>query len=126
MDSVVFPNLPTYLFDPSLAGVLSLVLTVLLPLAGALLMRSKWSAFQKGLVLWCLAAVKAYVEAWIGTVEAGEPFNFVTTFYAVFVQWGLAVLAYVGLLKNTAIQQAALKGGIIRDKVIDGQYRRID
>ena len=51
MDSVVFPELPTYLFEPSLYGVLSTLLTVVLPLLAALLMRSTWSAFRKGLVL---------------------------------------------------------------------------
>ncbi len=121
MDSVVLPTLPTYLGEPTLAGVLSLALTVLLPLLAALLMRSSWSAFRKGLVLLGLAAAKAYLEAWIGSVESDEPFNFVTTLYSTLVQFGIAVIAYLGLLKNTTIQQRALRGGPVRDKVADGQ-----
>lgn len=123
MDSVVFPTLPTYMFEPSLAGVLSLALTVLLPLLGALLMRASWSAFRKGLVLWILAASKAYLEAWIGHVEAGEAFNFVTTFYSTFVQFGIAVIAYVGWLKNTNLQQRAIRGGLVQERTVPGQAR---
>lgn len=112
MDSVVFPALPTYLFEPSLAGVLSLALTVLLPLVGAILMRSNWSAFKKGLVLLALAAIKAFLEAWIGKVESAETFDFLRTAYAVLINFGLAVVFYVGLLKGTDIQQAALNSGV--------------
>lgn len=119
MDSVVFPDLPTYLGEPSLAGFLSLALTIILPVLAALLMRSSWSAFRKGLILLALAAVKAYLEAWIGAVNSAEQFNFAETLYSTIVQWGIAVLAYVGLLKNTAVQRAALEGGIVHDRAGD-------
>jgi len=112
VDSVVFPSLPTYLFEPSLAGVLSLALTVLLPLLAAVLMRSNWSAFKKGLVLLALAGLKAYMEAWIGHVESGEGFDFARTAYTVLVNFFIAVVTYVGILKGTDIQQAALNSGV--------------
>lgn len=120
MDSIVLPDLPTYLFAPNLAGVLSLALTILLPLAAALFMRQSWSTGPKGLVLLALAALKAFLEAWLGATEAGVAFNVVEVGYAVVVNFGIAVAAYVGLLKNTAIQRSAIKGGLVRDKVIDG------
>ncbi|MER7334638.1 MULTISPECIES: hypothetical protein [unclassified Micromonospora] len=120
MDSIVLPELPTYLFAPNLAGVLSLALTILLPLAAALFMRQSWSAGPKGLVLLALAALKAFLEAWLGATEAGVAFNVVEVGYAVVVNFGIAVAAYVGLLKNTAIQQSAINGGLVRDKAIDG------
>lgn len=119
MDSIVFPALPTYLFEPSLAGVLSLALTVVLPLLAALLMRSNWSAFRKGLVLLGMAAVKAYVEAWIGHVESGEVFDFLRTAYALIINFALAVIFYFGVLRNSDIQQAALNSGV-KPKTIDG------
>ncbi|GIM88740.1 hypothetical protein [Paractinoplanes toevensis] len=119
MDSVVFPSLPTYLFEPSLAGVLSLALTVLLPLLAAVLMRSNWSAFKKGLVLLGLAAVKAFLEAWIGHVESGEYFDFFRAGYAVLINFGIAVSMYFGLLRGTDIQQAAIRSGV-KPKTIDG------
>ncbi len=112
MDSIVFPTLPTYLFESSLAGVLSLVLTVILPILAAVLMKSSWSAFQKGLVLLAMAAVKAFLEAWIGAATSGEVFQWANTLYSVLVNFGIAVVAYVGLLKNTSIQQSALAAGV--------------
>lgn len=112
MDSVVFPALPTYLFEPSLAGVLSLALTFLLPLLAAVLMRSNWSAFKKGLVLLVLAAVKAFLEAWIGHVESGEFFDFARTAYSVLINFGIAVIFYFGLLRNSDVQQAAIRSGV--------------
>ena len=121
MDSVVLPNLPTYLFAPNLAGVLSLILTVLLPLGAALLMKQSWSTSAKGLVLLALAAVKAFVEAWIGATDTGADFNVATAAYAVVVNFGIAVAAYFGLLRNTGVQRSAIEGGIVKDKAIDGQ-----
>ena len=121
MDSVIFPTLPTYVGAPTLGGLLSLAVTVLLPIIAALFMRSSWSAFQKGVVLFALAAVKAYLEAWLGAVNHDEAFNFVAAAYSTVVQFVLAVVAYTGLLKRTAPQQAALRGGPINDKrTIDG------
>lgn len=116
MDSIVFPTLPTYVGAPNLAGLLSLLVTVLLPIIAALFMRSDWSAFRKGLVLLVLAAVKAFAEAWLGAVVDHEAFNFVTTIYSTVIQFVLAVVAYVGLLKGTAVQQSAIASGPVRDR----------
>ncbi|MGK5674445.1 hypothetical protein ACSNOB_16585 [Micromonospora sp. URMC 106] len=120
MDSIVLPDLPTYLFAPNLAGVLSLALTILLPLAAALFMRQSWSAGPKGLVLLALAALKAFLEAWLGATEAGVAFDVAEVGYAVVVNFGIAVGAYFGLLRNTRVQQYAINGGLVRDEVVDG------
>lgn len=116
MDSVVFPQLPTYLFEPSLAGVLSLIVTFLLPLLAALLMKSSWSTVAKALVLLALATIKAFVEAWLGATTSHEHFDVVRTIYADLVNFGMAVVAYFGILRGTATQQAALQGGPVNDK----------
>jgi hypothetical protein len=121
MDSVILPELPTYLFAPNLAGLLSLILAVLLPLAAALLMRQEWSTGTKGLILLALAAVKTFVEAWIGGIEAGIAINLVELAYAVVVNFGIAVAAYFGLLRGTSIQRSAIEGGIVKSKTIDGE-----
>ncbi|MFG1780622.1 hypothetical protein ACGFIR_31525 [Micromonospora sp. NPDC049051] len=118
--SIVLPELPTYLFTPNLAGLLSLALTILLPLSAALFMRQSWSAGPKGLVLLALAALKAFLEAWLAATEAGIAFNVVEVGYAVVMNFGIAVGAYVGLLKNTQLQQVAISSGFVRDKIIDG------
>lgn len=124
MDSIIFPQLPTYVGEPTLAGLLSLVVTVLLPIIAALFMRSSWSAFRKGLILFVLAAIKAYVEAWLGAINNDEAFNFVYAAYSTVVQFILAVVAYIGLLKGTAVQQSALAGGPVKDRTIDGTVVR--
>jgi hypothetical protein len=116
VDSVVFPQLPTYLFEPSLAGVLSLVITFLLPLLAALLMKSSWSTVAKAMVLLALATVKAFLEAWLGHVNSHEPFDLWRTLYADIVNFGLAVVFYFGILRGTATQQAALQGGPVNDR----------
>lgn len=121
MDSIVFPELPTYLGEPSLAGLLSLAVTFLLPVIAALFMRANWSPFTKGLVLLVAAVVKAYLEAWLGAETSNEPFNFVAAAYASVVTFGMAVVAYFGLLKKTPVQRAAIQGGVV--KTIDGSYR---
>jgi uncharacterized membrane protein len=120
MDSVILPELPTYLFAPTLAGVLSLALTFLLPIIAALFMRTTWSAFRKGLVLLVVAAVKSFLEAWFVAVDANVGFNFGETAYAVLVNFGLAVVFYFGILRDTRMQQSAIQGGVVRSKVIDG------
>jgi hypothetical protein len=120
MDSVVFPQLPTYLFEPSLAGVLSLAVTFLLPLLAALLMKSSWSALRKGLVLLALATAKAFLEAWLGAANSGEHFDIWRTLYADVINFALAVAAYFGILRGTTTQQAALNGGPVSDRSTRG------
>lgn len=115
LDSIVFPTLPTFLFEPSLAGFLSLVVTVLLPLGAALLMKQRWSAFQKGLVLLALATAKAFFEAWLGATTSGETFDLWRVLYADVINFGIAVAAYFGLFRDTAVQQAAIHSGV-KDK----------
>lgn len=112
--NVIFPELPTYTGVPSLAGILSLALTVLLPVLAALFMRVQWSPFRRGLVLLAFAAVKAFLEAWLISLDADVAFDFGRAAYAVVVQFLLAVVAYFGLLRGTAMQQQALYGGVLK------------
>ncbi|BAL87277.1 hypothetical protein AMIS_20570 [Actinoplanes missouriensis 431] len=112
MDSIVFPTLPTYLFEASPAGLLSLALTVILPLLAGLLMKSSWSAFTKGLVLLALSAVKAFLEAALGATQTGESFDAWQVGYGIAVNFGIAVAVYFGLLRDTAVQRAAINSGV--------------
>ncbi len=108
MEPIDIPQLPTYLFEPSLAGLISLVLTIGLPLLAAIFMKKKWDAGRKGLVLLALAAVKALIEAWL---QAGDAFAF-ATFYAVLVNFLIAVAMHFGLLRGTWLQREAIKAGL--------------
>ncbi len=121
MDSVVFPELPTYLFETSLAGVLSLVLTFILPLMAGFLMKQSWSTGVKGTILLALATVKAFLEAWLGHVNSAVDFNFLEAVYGALINFGIAVAMYFGILKNTSLQQSAISSGISDTKIIPGQ-----
>lgn len=115
MNDTVLPELPSYLFEPTLQGVLSLVLTVLLPLGAALVMKRSMGTAAKAIVLLALSGVKAFVEAWIDASNNGAAFNAWTVAYAIVINFGLAVVAYYGFWKGTAVQQNALNGGIVKD-----------
>ncbi len=119
--NVIFPELPTYVGVPSLGGLLSLILTVALPVLAALFMRVQWSAFAKGLVLLGFSAVKAFLEAWLADANAGIPFDVGEVGYVIVVQFIIAVTAYFGLLRGTPVQQAAIQGGAVRSRVINGE-----
>lgn len=109
------PVLPTYLFVPSVAGVLSLVLTVLLPILAALFMRASWPTPVKGTVLILVAAVKTFLEAWLIAVQTNVPFNGWGIAYTVIINFGIAVVAYFGILKDSSVQLGALTSGPVRD-----------
>ncbi|WP_431728565.1 hypothetical protein [Verrucosispora sp. TAA-831] len=115
MDPVILPELPTYQFTPSIPGALSLFLTVGLPILAALVMRQSWSGPRKGLVLLALAASKSFVEAWLLAALADVRFDFANTAYATGVTFFIAVMMYVGLLKGTPLQRAAIRGGLLKD-----------
>lgn len=114
------PTLPSYLFEPSLAGALSLVLTVLLPLGAALVMRRTMPAGMKATILLFMSAVKSFVEAWIAHVNAHTPFSPWPVAYAIVINFGLAVVAYFGIWQNTVVQRKAIDGGIVNDGLNDG------
>lgn len=115
MDSnVILPQLPTYVGSPTLAGLLSVLVTVCLPILAALFMRSGWTAMRKGLVLLAVAAVKGFAEAWIAALADHVAFNVVTTLYSVGVQFVIAVAMYFGIWRNTPLQQSAISGGVIK------------
>lgn len=105
------PEVPGYLFEPSLAGVLSLLLAVLLPLLVALVARASWSSVAKGVLLLAVATVKVFVETWLGHINDGTPFDLWLVVYGSVINFGIAVAAYFGLLKGSRTQAKALAVG---------------
>jgi hypothetical protein len=103
------PTLPTYLFEPNLVGVLSLVLTIVLPLVVGLLTRPGTPAHVKGVVLLFVAGVKAVIEAFLA---GGPDFNLATTIYTVGINFAIAVVMYFGLLRGSPPQVKAQNSGI--------------
>lgn len=98
------PTLPTYMFEANLRGLLSLVLTVLMPIVVGLLTKPSTPSQVKALGLLALSAVKAVVEA---VMAGGANFNLTTTVYTVGINFAIAVVMYYGLLKPTGVAGAA-------------------
>jgi len=111
-DSLVFPDLPTYLFAPTLGGVLSLLVQIVLPLLAALLMKSSWSTATKGIILLAASSLKAFLEAWIAANDANTAFDLRGAVINALVVWGIAVGIHFGFLKNTSVQRAAISSGV--------------
>jgi drug/metabolite transporter (DMT)-like permease len=119
--NVIFPKLPTYVGVLSWGGALSVAVTVILPIVAALFMRSHWTAMAKGLVLLVVAAVKAFLEAWIAANDAHTHFNAGAAAYSTVVMFALGVISYFGLWRGTTVQQSALAGGVVPSAaVVDG------
>jgi hypothetical protein len=119
---VTLPDLPSFLFTPTLGSILSWLLAFALPVVAGLLMKQSWSTAQKGLVLLFLSAVKSYIEAWLAADSAGIAFNHVTTLYAIALNFGIAVASYFGILKGTTLQRAALNSGLTDGTVSGRSY----
>lgn len=109
MDTI--PELPTYMFEPTLAGVLSTLLTVVLPLLAGLVMRPAWSTGAKAVTLLAMSALKAGLEAWLAALNSGVEFDAIKTGYSLLLTFGLATAMHFGLWRNTGVQQAALRAG---------------
>lgn len=107
----VLPTLPTYLFEPNLAGVLSLVLTIILPLVVGLLTRPSTPAHVKGIALLAVAAVKSVIEAFLA---GGADFNLPLAIYTVGINFGIAVVVYFGLLRGSPPQVHA-QNSLVKD-----------
>lgn len=105
------PELPTYMFELSLPGVLSTLITMVLPLLAGLVMRPAWSSGAKAVTLLGLSAVKALLEAWLAAVNAGIAFDWVKIGYSLLLTFLVAVAMHFGLWRGTGVQQAALRVG---------------
>lgn len=109
------PVLPSYLFDPSLAGLASLLVTFGLPLLAAVLMKASWSSQVKGVVLLGLAMAKAFTEAFLVASGSGVDFDVMSTVYTVLINFGIAVAMYFGLYRGSDTVARLQASGPIRD-----------
>lgn len=107
------------LTQPSLISVLSLLVAALLPYAAGLLSKQSWAPQVKGVILLSLAFSKTVVEQVIVALNSGAPFDFWAIVYSTFITFIIAVGAWFGLLKNTALANAAQKALVKDDPVYD-------
>jgi len=106
----MIPDLPSYQFALSLAGLASFVLTVVLPLLVAYVAKPSWSPSVKGVLLLALASVKAVAEA---VIVQGPAFHPGQVLYSVALNFGIAVVAYLGIIKGSTVHTALLNSGNI-------------
>jgi hypothetical protein len=95
------------MFDLSWAGLLSFVITAVLPLLVAALARTTWSGTAKGLLLLALSAVKAIIEG-VLTPGHGSVSGIVAMVAANFL---IAVGMHFGLLRGSTVQTGLLALG---------------
>ncbi len=115
-----FPVLPTYLFEPNLAGTISLILTLVLPVFAALFMKASWSPTVKAVVLLAASAVKTLLEQWLVSLNNGYVVDWWTLTYTVLLNLVIAIAGYFGLgIKGSSPQQAALNGGVFHDRAVN-------
>ena len=116
MTDADIPALPVYGFDPqSLSGLLSLVITVLLPIAVGLLTKRSTSAGVKAVLLLAFAAAKAFLEAWLQATNTAVDFAFVPVAISVVVNFAIAAVVHFGLWKPTGAADAAQRS-LIADR----------
>lgn len=106
------PQLPAYVFDLHTgAGVLSALLTLVLPLLTALLVRQSWPSGVKGVTLLALSAVKVLLVGWYAAAVDGAVFDLAGAGTGVAVNFVVAVAVYFGLWRGTGVQRSALNSG---------------
>jgi hypothetical protein len=106
------PEIPVYGFAPNVGGLLGFLITIVLPLLAALLMKASWGTGTKGVILLALSAVKSIIEAWLMSVNTNVDFDFVPLVYTVGLNFIIAVAVHFGLWRGTAPQRAAIHSGI--------------
>ncbi|MER7331649.1 MULTISPECIES: hypothetical protein [unclassified Micromonospora] len=113
------PALPVYGFAPNLGGLLSLAITVLLPILVGLVTRRSTSASAKAVLLLLLSAVNAVLSAWLQAENTAAVFEWIPVVYSTAINFGIAVAVHFGLFKPTGAASAA-QGSLVKDKVLDG------
>lgn len=114
------PTLPVYGFEPNLGGLLSLAITVALPILVGLVTRRSTSAAVKAVLLFALAAVKTVLEAWLQAANTSADFVWIPVVYSALVTFAIAVAVHFGLYKPTGVAGAA-QDSLVRDR---GAYER--
>ncbi|MEU8158055.1 hypothetical protein AB0B94_30750 [Micromonospora sp. NPDC048986] len=109
------PELPVYGFEPDLGGLLSLVITILLPIVVGLVTRQSTSAGVKATLLLFLAAVTTVLKAWLQATQMDVPFEAVPLIYTTLINFGIAVAVHFGFYKPTGVAGAA-QGTLNTDK----------
>lgn len=112
MEYTDLPEMPVYGFAPDLGGLLNLVITFVLPLIAALLMKRTWSTGAKGTILLAVSAIKSIIVAWLAAVNTAADFEWIPILYTTVVTFVIAVAVHFGFWKGTSVQQSAINSGV--------------
>jgi hypothetical protein len=111
------PALPVHGFDPqSLSGILSLLVTVVLPLLVGLVTRRSTRPGVQAVMLLAFAAVKSFLEGWLAAANAGVPFAAVPVAIGTVVNFMIAVVVHLGLWRPTGVAGAA-QDTLVKDRI---------
>lgn len=95
------PELPIYLFQPNFGGLLSMILTVVLPLGVAVITTRVTSSNVKAILLLIVVAIKTLVEALISNGSDYINFGWIPFLMNLILNLALAVIMYFGVWKPT-------------------------
>jgi hypothetical protein len=102
------PALPVYGFDPSsISGLLSLAVTVLLPLLVGIVTTRTTSPGVKAVLLLAAAAIKSFLEAWLQAENTAVDFALVPVAISIAVNFAIAAVVHFGLWKPVGASAAA-------------------
>lgn len=100
------PVLPVYAFQPNMGGLLSIMLTLVLPLAVAVITTRVTASTVKGVLLLMIASLKTLIEALIANGNDTIHFNWIPVLMNLILNFGLAVIMHFGLWKPTGAATA--------------------
>lgn len=106
------PELPIYGFAPNLGGLLSLAITVLLPILVGLVTRQSTSAGTKAVLLLALSAVNSILSAWLQAENTSAVFEWIPVVYTTAISFGIAVAVHLGFYRPTGVASAAQNSGV--------------
>lgn len=95
------PELPVYMFQPNIGGLFSMIITLLLPLAVAIITTRVTSSRVKGVLLLIVVVIKTTVEALISNGNDYINFAWIPFLMNMALNFGLAVMMHFGLWKPT-------------------------
>lgn len=96
-----------YAFEPNLVGLLSLILTVVLPLLVGLITRKSTNAGVKSVLLLLGSGVASVLQVWLAAASSHIHFVWFAVVYNAVVNFAIAVAIHFGLWKPTGVAEAA-------------------
>jgi len=106
MNTPTLPDLPIYAFQPNAGGLFSLLLTIVLPLAVAVITTRVTSSSVKSILLLVVVAIKTTIEALVANGNDYIHFAWAPFLMNLIINFLLAVMMHFGLWKPTGASTA--------------------